>query len=364
MESTIDCAKFKNRDGVSCYRNSILAILQSLPIFSDYIIDIDNFKKFYNSLDEGSDVRETLTYQLFKLFNLSLDNPDANLTPSSLNKVMIAKNPVWGEREQQDSSEYLLDMIDKLKSEQGKLVEFIGGRDFTSMEVPDEGFDKLNLLKKLVNLQKKQELCGERYKFLTNMYSQFNNMFNFMTKNTKTCHKCLFENNTFETNSILKLDLPKNGMTEKLENLIKNYSKIEELDEENKCTCPSCNEKITTSVKNEILELPKILMINLKRFEINPFGFSGMKKPNLIIYPLALDLTETINNGEKYEYQLVAVNFHHGMTINHGHYVSIVKSPSSNKWNLFNDESKVIEAKNISMIVNKNASILFYLRKD
>ena len=88
MESTIDCAKFKNRDGVSCYRNSILAILQSLPIFSDYIIDIDNFKKFYNSLDEDSDVRETLTYQLFKLFNLSLDNPDANLTPSSLNKVI------------------------------------------------------------------------------------------------------------------------------------------------------------------------------------------------------------------------------------------------------------------------------------
>ena len=358
MESTIDCSKFKNRDGVSCYRNSILAILQSLPIFSDYIIDIDNFKKFNKSYD--GDVKETLTYQLFKLFNLSLDNPDANLTPSSLNRIMINKNPVWGDREQQDSSEYLLDMMDKLKSEQGKLVEFIGGRTF---EAKVEDFDKLDILKKLVNLQKKQEFCGEKYKFLTNMYSAFNTMFNFMVMNSKTCPKCLQVNTSFESTMMLKLDLPKNSMTEKLENLIKNYSKEEILDEDNKCTCPSCNEKITSTVKNTIMELPKILMINLKRFEVNNFGFAGMKKQNLIIYPLELDLTDMMDDGNTYKYQLVSVNFHHGMTINHGHYISAVKLPN-NEWHLFNDESPTIKLNNISMIINKNASILFYLRKD
>ena len=73
MENNLDCSKYKNKDGVSCYRNSILAILQSLPIFSNNIIDIENFQKFYNKCtEEGKNITHTITYQLFKLFNLIL----------------------------------------------------------------------------------------------------------------------------------------------------------------------------------------------------------------------------------------------------------------------------------------------------
>ena len=51
MENNLDCSKYKNKDGVSCYRNSILAILQSLPIFSDHVINLENFMEFYNNVN-------------------------------------------------------------------------------------------------------------------------------------------------------------------------------------------------------------------------------------------------------------------------------------------------------------------------
>ena len=47
MESEIGISKFKNIGGVTCYMNSILAILQQIPILCDYIISDkykDNFK--------------------------------------------------------------------------------------------------------------------------------------------------------------------------------------------------------------------------------------------------------------------------------------------------------------------------------
>ena len=47
MEENIDCSKYNNREGFYCYRNSILAIIQSLPIVSDYLVDDKVFQEFF-----------------------------------------------------------------------------------------------------------------------------------------------------------------------------------------------------------------------------------------------------------------------------------------------------------------------------
>ena len=47
MEENIYCSKYNNREGFYCYRNSILAIIQSLPIVSDYLVDDKVFQEFY-----------------------------------------------------------------------------------------------------------------------------------------------------------------------------------------------------------------------------------------------------------------------------------------------------------------------------
>ena len=359
MEKNIDCSKYKNNSGKDCFRNSILAILQSLPIFSDHCIDHESFINFYQDI-EDKNIINTVTYQIFKLFNLSLDNPSANLNPSSLTRVMVEKNPIWGEPSQQDSSEYFLDLLDGLKQEQGKSVKFIGGKNFSNKSK----FSNIKTLEKIIIKQKEEEYCGEKYKFLTNMYSPFNKMFNFLIKNSKICPNCKFTNNLIESSSILKLDLPTNTLSEKLETLITNYMKLELLDEDNLFTCQSCIHKVKLGVKNKFVNLPKILVIHLKRFDMNSFGMFGRKKSNQIIYPLELDLTDIVNNGISYKYQLVSVNMHLGNSIHHGHYISMVKLATNNEWYIFNDESSVRHVNDINQLINNNAYILFYIRTD
>ena len=361
MESTIDCAKFKNNEGYCCYRNSIMSILQSLPIFSEFVTDKDEFIRFYQECKtKGIDINKTVTYQIFKLFNLSLDNPDANLNPRSFAEVMISKNPMWGDVAQQDSSEYFLSVLDKLKEEKGKSYKFIGGNKILC----ENKYSPLQNFSKLCFLQKHEEFCSEKYKFLTNMYSPYTRMFNFMVKNTKGCPNCKFSNSVFESSSILKLSLPDDNKEEQLEKLIDTYVSEEEVDDNNMVKCRSCLMKTKAKVSNIFCNLPKILVIHLKRFNINNYGFLGRKKSNRIIYPLDLDLTSYVNDTNEYKYQLVAVNVHLGPSMNHGHYISIVKLSTDNGWYVFNDSKNVQPVTDINNVVNNNASMLFYLRKN
>jgi ubiquitin C-terminal hydrolase len=361
MESIIDCAKFKNNEGYCCYRNSIIAILQSLPIFSEFVTDKEEFIKFYEECKlKEIDINKTVTYQIFKLFNLSLDNPNANLNPRSFSDVMIQKNPMWGEFAQQDSSEYFLSVLDKLKEERGKPYRFVGGKKLSV----DNKYSPIKNFSKLCYFQKHEEYCGEKYKFLTNMYSPYTQMFNFMIKNTMVCPKCHFSNSIFESSSMLKLSLPDNNKEEKLEKLIDTYLEEEVIDSNNMVKCNSCLIKTRAKVTNSFCNLPKILVIHLKRFNMNNFGFFGRKKSNRIIYPLKLDLSKYVDDDKEYQYQLVSVNVHLGSSMNQGHYISIVKLSTDNGWYVFNDNNNVKPVTDINNIINNNASMLFYIRKN
>ena len=60
-------SKFNNINGVTCYMNSILAILQQLPICSDYYLTL----KFKDALSQNCeniyDTLGTITYNFYKL---------------------------------------------------------------------------------------------------------------------------------------------------------------------------------------------------------------------------------------------------------------------------------------------------------
>ena len=83
MNVEIGISKYKNINGVTCYMNSILAILQQTPIFVDYLIS-GKFKEFVNN----ENYVENISYQLYKLFKISMTMDNANLTPSTLRKSM------------------------------------------------------------------------------------------------------------------------------------------------------------------------------------------------------------------------------------------------------------------------------------
>src|SRR4029078_56952 len=99
--------------------------------------------------------------------------------------------------------------------------------------------------------------------------------------------------------------------------------------------------------------LPKILIIQLKRFEMNN---RLIKKENIMYYTDELNLNEYCNTnviGNKV-YELYGIVEHSG-SYNGGHYLCSIKY--NNKWYTINDENVYL---NNDFVCKKNAYLLFY----
>ena len=125
----------------------------------------------------------------------------------------------------------------------------------------------------------------------------------------------------------------------------------EQLDDENSILCSFCkkNSKILKTL--EIVRLPQILILHLKRFQKK--GLKYLKNNTPIDYPIEnLDLGQF--SQQSGVYSLYSVVEHHG-SLNCGHYTSICKG-SDLKWRLFDDEI----VKPATSIISSSAYILFY----
>ena len=123
--------------------------------------------------------------------------------------------------------------------------------------------------------------------------------------------------------------------------------------------CPRCNELKRASKKIDLWLLPKVLIVQLKRFN---YTYDIRSKIDLLIdCPLRdLDLSEFVLNPQersKGKYDLIAVSNHSG-SIEGGHYTAHAKNVRNNKWYTFNDSS-VSEISEVSVISN-DAHLLIY----
>lgn len=144
-----------------------------------------------------------------------------------------------------------------------------------------------------------------------------------------------------------------------LNDLFEILGEEELLDENNLWFCENCKKKQKAMKKLEIYKTPKILIIQIKRF-------NRIKKlETKVDFPIKnLDINKYIISEDKnknIKYDLFAVANHYG-SLNFGHYTAICKNSLNDKWYEFND-SMVSEIKDISRIISENAYVLFYKQK-
>ena len=341
--------KYNNNTGVTCYMNSILSILQQTPYFSDYIIS-DN----YYIEDESEDkniILNSIVYQLFKIFKISMSNDNKQLTINRFRKVISNKNFIWGEHEQQDSQEFLTFLLNSVEEEIKDKVKYIPGR---------------KLEDKPTNIENTMALMNWET-FTKNEYSIIKQLFTGQNQSIIECEKCKYKSNHFEIFLNLQLNIGDNCAD--IYDCLEFYTKKEQLDKDNKVWCDFCFHKNRAYKSNYIWRTPKILIINFKRFKYNDYGMITSKNTKLIKYPIEeLDISKNVNPNSPYidkcKYNLFGVNIHKSMggvnNINYGHYISCVKNRYDNKWYIF-DDSHTREA-NINDIINPNSYLLFYLR--
>ena len=142
------------------------------------------------------------------------------------------------------------------------------------------------------------------------------------------------------------------------------FTKVQTLDENNLYNCPRCKENIAAKNKIELYKIPKILIIQLKRFE------NGQKIKTFIDFPIKnLDISPFISNSIPYtsnpsiKYDLFAVSNHYG-ELEYGHYNANCLNYVDNNWYNFNDKKiEIIENNDPDSIVTKDAYVLFYRQR-
>lgn len=137
------------------------------------------------------------------------------------------------------------------------------------------------------------------------------------------------------------------------------FTEIEPMNGENAWYNEKKDKKEDVNKQIQFWNLPKILVISLKRF--SPDG--SQKLDHLISFPLdGLELSKYVigYNKESYVYELFGVCNHIGSVMG-GHYTSFVKN-ADDIWVNYNDTS-VEKIDNIEQIISPMAYCLFYRKK-
>ncbi|GMH43250.1 hypothetical protein BSKO_11172 [Bryopsis sp. KO-2023] len=118
-----------------------------------------------------------------------------------------------------------------------------------------------------------------------------------------------------------------------LTSCLKKYSAKTTLSKGDKYFCEVCQCKQEAQRGNRIKKLPEILICQLKRFDLRM-----QKLMDRVVFPMELKLCNTTDDASDCDnvYNLFAVVVHSGSGLNHGHYVSLIKSHGH--WLLFDDD--------------------------
>jgi ubiquitin C-terminal hydrolase len=332
--------RFNNIGGVTCYMNSILAVIQQTPIFIDFILTFEFKKTLLEKYPTKEQVIETVMFQLYLVMKTSHEYENCIITPNQFLRTIIKKNEMWGYRQQQDSQEFLSFLLNNIEEEIAIKMDvklFVSGNKI---------IDLANTI--WTNFIKKE-------------FSIIKNLFGGMYHNTIICELCNNESHNFDIFQILQLPIYGKSLTDCLDHFIKS----EQLDKENKLLCEKCNKQNQSNKHIMFWTLPKVLIVQFKRFKTNVFGQITSKNSIHIDYPVDnFDMINYIDDlspyKKNYKYRLYAVNCHHG-SIHGGHYTTLALNQYNKKWYKFDDSSELEE---VTDLVNKNAYMLFYYHDD
>ncbi len=358
MEKDLDdviygISKYNNTTGVICYMNSIMAILQQTPIFADYILTAQFKDKLMNSHNNNLSLSDSILFQFYNLLNISHTYDNYNINPDTFRTTITKKNSMWGQNQHQDSQEFLTFLLNSIEDELAEKIMFVPGRIIDINNNQNE----INLINLMANN------CWQNY--LKNEFSIIKNLFGGMSHVAITCSYCGNKSHNFDFFQVLQLSIPNNANN--IYDCLDEFIKEEKIDEHNMIKCNLCGRFNKSTKQTKLCKLPKILIIQLKRFRVNNYGIINQKINNMIEYPINLNLNKYSNNNSNNNnnYNLFAVNNHYNIgpfnSINFGHYTSHVINRFDNKWYKFDDSKKLIEINNNDEIINKNAYMLFYI---
>jgi ubiquitin carboxyl-terminal hydrolase 8 len=368
--------------GNTCYLNSILQCLFSSELFIRFFTNKQIKLK-------GDHIPVTISFVNLLKEYFNNESPNKLPDPREFKDIFSKRYPLFKGHDQQDAHEFLNCLLEAIHSnlEVSKTLKgsIIHERDYIGLlNNSDEA-----LLQNYIKQSQESWM-----KFLSNENTEIVRIFYGQTRSLVECQSCLKQECNFEPFNTLQLPIHL-GLTNKLETTlekcIQEFEKPEiiPLDPNNSWKCPQCQQRTIVKKTLQIWKLPKILMIQLKRFDAlsrkMPIEVQFPLK-NLKLYDYGYNkLSEKVNDSNnsnelnqfnklfEKKYNLYGMVNHHGNTILGGHYTSMVKLKKPNivekdstkpfQWCILNDGSSKeinIYTKNVS---SKDTYMLFYKQK-
>ncbi|XP_052129937.1 ubiquitin carboxyl-terminal hydrolase 15 [Frankliniella occidentalis] len=165
----------------------------------------------------------------------------------------------------------------------------------------------------------------------------------------------------FDKHESLHSTMRPNGVD--LKDCLTLYTNTEKLDASEAWYCPKCKDHIEATKKFDLWNLPRILVIHLKRFHYNRYRRD--KIDTTVNFPLrGLQLRDYISDphyDKNTTYDLIGVCNHYG-NLAGGHYTAYGLNKVENAWYLFDDNH--VRKASESSVVSNSAYVLFYMRRD
>ena len=353
--------------GNTCYMNAALqcGIAACEPLVEYFLSDayLEDL-----SVPSSDSLAKAIAWLLDELRNP--ENRNA-VYPNMVKSRIDVKMPKFKGTEQNDASEFLIEILDFLHSELSK------NTSSSPIETTNSRSSSLSMLTRsassiaamngsisgrswnAINWHTRGDQWWNAHRKREN--SVIKKFYQGAVRSVMTCSKCGGVSARFEAFTSLILSLPPRNAPSsehQLEDLIDALFQPELIQG---IDCDFCKRKQTFNRTIDLWKVPPFLILTLSRFSFD--SKSAKKLTNLIHYPvddsLSLEslLAQEAPLQEFLDYELYAVVEHEG-SVNRGHYTALVKDGAS--WVIANDARISHNGINSSRICTNNAYMLFY----
>uniref|UniRef100_A0A7S3D5Z0 Ubiquitin carboxyl-terminal hydrolase n=1 Tax=Palpitomonas bilix TaxID=652834 RepID=A0A7S3D5Z0_9EUKA len=335
-----DCLGLQNF-GNTCYCNSVLQALYHCNSFKERIIELH---PLLEAKEERSLLRE-LCMLFFEMDSAATKGRKHYIAPRRFMHVLQEENEIFSGYMHQDAHEFFMFLLNHI-SDELKQLDRVSGEGGEGEE--KEG-KKRKKKKKKRNSRKNadDEEDGEDLEkseataissglmVETNTKTLVEEVFGGTLVAETCCLMC--ETITTRKESFLDLSVDIESNTS-IVGCLRSFSNKEKMEDKNKYLCDKCCCLTEAYRRMKVKELPRILVLHMKRFKYSERLQRFTKLNYRVSFPHDLRLLNTSSDAVDPDrlYKLFAVVIHIGSELNHGHYIAVVKH--NDKWHVYNDE--------------------------
>ncbi|CDW89095.1 ubiquitin carboxyl-terminal hydrolase family protein [Stylonychia lemnae] len=315
-----------------CYMNSVIQVLLSIKDFRYYFF----YKEFGQVTYQTHFQKKTYCHSLAKLFKemLTLEEEYDHLKPTFFHNLVERK---FCSSLQHDAHEFLMYLLSQLQDElnPGPSCEVNRRFSTTSSQASNYWNNYLQAHPSIIDQLFVGQICQ-----------------------IVQCKQCQNKSPSFIP--FMDISLP---ITQNLKTSLQQYLATERIEgtAEEMYSCLACQTKTNANIKKKFINLPRYLVLHLRRFEENEQSqFIKNKKP--IDYPLEMDMDDYCNQAfEKLgKFSLIGAVLHKGKTLESGHYNCITKRLDGDWWFCNDSEIQQVQKEEHVLQSKKSVSVLIY----